>query len=683
MNLFSVAIACLLGIGIFLAFIQIQKLRSALKQARRNITDLSQERDMLRLVIDESPDVMLMKDWSGNFLFGNRALARLYNTVPEELIGKNDGHFNPNKEQVNFYLENIRSVMEKGKTEIVYESSTDTVTGELQHFQSIKKPLIGQDGTRRILVIAHNITDLKTIQSKIERSERQLRYVMDATGEGLWDWNVETGEVRRNHRWNELLGFPPDELIGRMEDFSSCLLDEERDDLMRIIGECLAGEGRYRHEHHMRRRNGEIIWVMDRGDVVERDADGKALRMAGSVADITTRKQAEEALRIAKETAELANRAKGEFLANMSHEIRTPMNGIIGMTELVLETALNEEQQDMLEIVRHSAHSLLGILNDILDLSKIEAGKLDIDQVEFNPSIEFDAMLKLLSQQAFAKGLAFKYAKDGNIPARVLGDPGRIRQVLLNLASNAIKFTEQGEVEIRIETVPVDENKSKLRCTVSDTGIGIPNSMREKIFEAFSQADSSTTRRYGGTGLGLAISRHLIHLMGGDLHLDSSLGKGSCFSFSVPLPLVQEQAPELAQRLDAHAVSRPALRVLLVEDNVVNQKLAQLILAKDKHHVTIAANGEESLAAWDKARFDIILMDVQMPVMGGIDATVEIRRREQSLGLRRTPIIAMTANAMRGDRELCLDAGMDDYITKPFKSKELLDMVARWHAANS
>jgi CheY-like chemotaxis protein len=171
--------------------------------------------------------------------------------------------------------------------------------------------------------------------------------------------------------------------------------------------------------------------------------------------------------------------------------------------------------------------------------------------------------------------------------------------------------------------------------------------------------------------------------MGGDLHLDSSLGKGSRFSFSVPLPLVQEQAPELAQRLDARAVSRPALRVLLVEDNVVNQKLAQLILAKDKHQVTIAANGEESLAAWDKARFDIILMDVQMPVMGGIDATVEIRRREQSLGLQRTPIIAMTANAMRGDRELCLDAGMDDYITKPFKSKELLDMVARWHAANS
>ena len=663
-------------VGIFAAVL-LRRAQGELLQERSRLAALAQERDLLRGVIDESPDVMLMKDWSGNFLFGNVALAKLYNTVPENLIGKNDGHFNPNKEQVAFYLENIQGVIEKGELQTVYESSTDVITGETRHCQSIKKPLLGPDGSRRILVIAHDITDLIRMQTQVEASERQLRSVMDATGEGVWDWDIVTGRLRHNRRWNELLGFPPEQLEATVDQFLALLLEEERDELMGIIGECLAGGGAYRHEHHMRRLDGEIIWVMDRGDVVERDADGKPLRMAGSVADVTPRKLAEEALRAAKEAAEQASHAKSEFLANMSHEIRTPMHGIIGMTELVMETGLTREQKEMLEVVRQSSQALLGILNDILDLSKIEAGKLEIEQIEFAPQSEFNAMLALLRQQAEAKDLTFTVEVDEQLSGMLIGDPVRLRQILFNLVNNAIKFTERGGVAVNIQATDMEADRLTLNFTVSDTGIGISPDKQAAIFEAFSQADNSTTRRYGGTGLGLAICRQLAALMEGEIGLESEPGQGSRFHLAVSLQRGQAAAPAARIAAENDPTTHHSLRILLVEDNAVNQKLASLILSKGQHDFEIAGDGLAAVDAWERGHFDLVLMDIQMPVMGGEDATRRIRHLEREAGKPRTPIIALTANAMQGDRERFLEAGMDDYIAKPFKTEELLAMVAR------
>ena len=675
-EMFSLVAAILCTIAIGWQSRRLKRLDLTVRALTAQRDALALERDVLRTAVDESPDIVLLKNWDGNFLLGNRRLASLYGTTPDQLVGRNDGHFNPNAEQVAFYLDNIRQVMSSGETQIVYEDSTDTATGEIRHFESIKKPLLGPGGERRILVIAHDVTSLKRAQQRIERSERQLRYVLDATGEGLWDWDVATGVLRRNRRWNEILGFAPDVLEGTLDDFGGCLLDAERDEVMQVLDDCLAGRGAYRHEHSMRRRDGTVIWVMDRGDVVERDADGRALRMAGSVADITTRRRAEEEMRAARQAADQANRAKSEFLANMSHEIRTPLNGILGMTELVMETPLNPAQREMLETVGKSGRSLLTILNDILDLSKIEAGKLELESVGFEIRAELDPIFRMLGQQAVAKGLVFDVKVRDSVPQWVRGDPGRLRQVLLNLVGNAVKFTERGDVSVDVETGTVRDESVQLIFRVTDTGIGIAPELQQQVMSPFAQADTSMTRRYGGTGLGLAISRSLVDMMGGELDLASVPGQGSCFTFAADFARQaggSQGAPEVVPR---GRVDGAPLRILLAEDNPVNQKVASLILGRGGHAVTVVGDGHEAVDAWAGGSFDLVLMDLQMPRMGGIDATRAIRDREHAEGRPHTPILALTANAMLGAREECLAAGMDDYIAKPFKVDELLATVS-------
>jgi signal transduction histidine kinase/CheY-like chemotaxis protein len=391
--------------------------------------------------------------------------------------------------------------------------------------------------------------------------------------------------------------------------------------------------------------------------------------------------KANQKLKVALNEAEEATRMKGDFIATVSHEIRTPMNGILGMSSLIQETNLDEEQQEFVSMIQSSADTLLTIINDILDFSKLEAGKLGIERVSFNLFKYLNEAGVIFGEAAAAKSLTFELVLPVEFEANVFGDPVRVRQILTNLIGNAIKFTLDGFVRLSVKIILINDDSIMARFKIEDSGIGIESTSLDSIFDRFTQADASTTRKFGGTGLGLAITKELVELMDGKIEIESYPGTGTVFYVNIPFKLDHEKkaldnSAESDEKMRSIKQLMAGKKILLAEDNVINQKVASLMLKKTHCTIEVARDGEEAVDMVANDDYDLVFMDIQMPVLSGVEATAKIRSTQK--GSKYLPIIAMTANAMKGDREKYIDAGMDDYISKPFKQENLFNVLSKW-----
>ncbi len=536
----------------------------------------------------------------------------------------------------------------------------------------------------------HVINDIerrKTAEALVE-SEQNLRKERSrlvtasvAARIALWERDIRTGSLQWSDVVDPMLGYAPGTFPRVITAWEEHLHPEDRPAVLEILQAHLEGKTeQYDAEYRMLRSDGSFIWWHDVGEC-RRDSKGIAHQMSGACIDITERKKAEDKLRKAMDTAEAANRAKDEFLDNMSHEIRTPLNSILGFSQLLLDTQLQPKQHQWLEIVFNRGKDLLSIINDILDLAKIEADRLELSSAPFNFRQAISDACESLRSASAAKGLALDWEVASDIPVELAGDALRLKQILLNLLGNAIKFTMRGSVRLTVTHAPTSPEPPKhvLLFSVRDTGPGIPKDKQSLIFEPFTQADGSDTRQHGGTGLGLTICKRLVAHMGGTIWIESEAGEGSVFSFTAEfLAAMGGQKPQPSRAAVPPSRQGRPLRILLAEDNTLSSLLVQEFSTPLGHTVSVVATGQDVVSQAATGAHDLILMDIQRPDFDGFEATRLIREQERTDERPPVAIVALTAHAMRGDEELCLRAGMDAYLAKPLDRKHFTDLLARF-----
>lgn len=585
----------------------------------------------------------------------------------------------------------IRPVPVTGDDEIgILESSLNALVARGQRLHASLEHRVSE----RTASLEAEIAERKNAEQALKESEERLDLAIQGAVLGLWDWNIQTGHQTVNRRWAEMLGYTLEEVQPHIHSWEQWLHPDDYPQVMRALHAHFAHHTDYAPEFRSKSKSGEWIWIQSRGKVVEWTATGNPVRMIGMHQDITHWKQTQAELARTRDAAEAANRAKSEFLANMSHEIRTPMTAILGYIDLLSESChkrcpeIQAELGDPMTVISQNAHHLLQVIDDVLDLSKIEAGKIVVEQMICSPHTLIAEVASLMQLHASAKGLTFTVEIQGPLPESIQSDPTRLRQILLNIMGNAVKFTEQGKIGLVAWLDQTSPASPLLQIEVSDTGIGMSAEMLDRLFSPFTQADSSTRRQYGGTGLGLTISRRLAELLGGQITVQSTLGQGSRFTVRVPTgplkgvrllestqaSILPSHAPSSDQS-ESNALPLEGCRTLLAEDGPDNQRLIACLLKKAGAEVAVAENGRVAvdLALVSQAEgrpFHVILMDMQMPVMDGYEAVRTLRTHGWT-----GPILALTAHAMAEDRQKCLDAGCNDYLTKPVARAKLVEVV--------
>jgi PAS domain S-box-containing protein len=654
------------------------------KRSEAQVVELNRD---FSAFLENTGNFIYYKDTNGRFRFCSQPMARVTGHASwRDLIGKTDLDVFP-EEAARLYVEEDREILHGAAPTLDRPDFYIDAAGHRRWSSTSKWPLLDESGrVAGVFGISRDVTEQHRQEQAVKESESRLRDITASMGEWVWEVDAKGVFTYSSAKGIELFG----DVVGKTP--CAFVTPDEATRIRALLTQAAAAKAPIRDiESQKITKNGETIWLLMNGTPIL-DAAGRLQGYRGVDKDITARKAVEGELVAARNAADAANRTKSEFLANMSHEIRTPLNGILGYVQLLELEPLTPAQREYLAAISTSGKNLSELINDIIDMSKIEAERVALEHEEFSVRACLMAAVTMQRARAAQKGLPLQVRIADDMPASLVGDELRLRQVVLNLLSNAVKFTERGSITISAAVRERTATTATVEIAVTDTGIGMSSEATQAIFEPFVQADSSVTRRFGGSGLGLAISRRLIELMGGRISVESVESVGSTFSVLVPLSLGRPVAelPELVTIGASNAVGglritgvagEPGGRaaphtVLLVEDNEMNQRFGMTLLKTLGYAATLAADGEAALAALDQARFDVVLMDIQMPVMDGRKALKLLRKRESPLG-RHTPVIALTAFALKGDAERFLVDGFDGYLSKPLLIQDLIETIRR------
>ncbi len=638
-------------------------------ERKKQEIEFQEQSRFVKKILNSSPNLIYVLDDSGDTIFVNQATAEFNGKTIEELVSRNISEINPDKMQVENILKINRQIIETMKG-TDYEEQFTKPDGVTVWLHTIKRPLYRMDGSIHILGTSIDITQRKIAENQIIEKEQLLQSIFDTVQIGISMTDEEGVFYDVNRKFCEIYSYNYEEFIGKQ--FTFLFPEEVRAERLDYHRNFIAGKGEIPPDAVVLRKDGSKIFATTSSAILVMN-NGRKYRLT-SVMDITSRKKIEEELIISKEKAEQATIAKSQFLSIMSHEIRTPMNAVIGLAHLLLQENLSDDQKENLKTLKSSADNLLTLINDILDYNRIESGEVELSKLDFNLKELVNGISQSHSILAKEKNIKLTLTIDSELPDYIVGDPSRLSQILANLVANGIKFTEWGHVTVEVLQKTKTKQSIVIEFIISDTGIGISKEKLDHIFERFTQESSDSTRKYGGTGLGLAISKKLIELHGSSINIESKIGVGSKFNFSIEfqLPVSKKSDSDLNLFSPEHRLE--GVRVLLVEDNEINQLVVNKFLKKWHVNSDLAVNGKLAIEKIEQNDYELILMDLQMPVMDGYEATVEIRKMADKKAL--IPIIALTASAVSEVKDRVIQSGMDDFISKPFTPDELFKKIA-------